>query len=53
MTLAVSMSQLKSVSGGSSPSSDSRVQNTRCACLDPSRPSCQYPAISGSTAAAC
>jgi hypothetical protein len=53
MTLAVSMSQVRSVPGGSSPSSASRVQNTRCACRDCSRPSCQYPAISGSTAAAC
>ena len=53
MTLAVSMSQARSVPGGSSPSSASRVQNIRCACRDCSRPSCQYPAISGSTAAAC
>ena len=53
MTLAVSMSQVRSVPGGSSPSSASLVQNTCCACRDCSRPSCQYPAISGSTAAAC
>ena len=53
MTLAVSTSQVRSVPGGSSPSSASRVQNTSCACRDCSRPCCQYPAISGSTAAAC
>ena len=53
MMLAVSMSQARSAPGGSSPSSASRVQNTRCACRDCSRPSCQYPAISGSIAAAC
>jgi len=51
--LAVSMSQVRSMPGGSSPSSASRVQNTSCACRDCSRPSCQNPAISGSTAAAC
>jgi len=53
MTVAVSMSQVKSVPGGSSPSSASRVQNTSCAWRVCSRPTCQCPAISGSTAAAC
>ena len=53
MTVAVSMSQVRSVPAGSSPSSAERVQNTSCACRVCSRPCCQYPAISGSTAAAC
>jgi hypothetical protein len=53
MTVAVSMSQVRSVPGGSSPSSATRVQNTFCAYRVCSRPCCQYPAISGSTAAAC
>ena len=51
--LAVSTSQARSTPGGSSPSSASLVQSTSCAYLDCSRPCCQNPAISGSTAAAC
>jgi hypothetical protein len=53
MMLAVSMSQARSTPAGSRPSSAERVQISSWAYRDCSRPSCQNPAISGSTAAAC